>query len=150
MISKTTNPADESMLDDLVDEVIQRVRTGEPVDIENLTQGFPAAADRLRQIIPAIQAITQWDPNLDGELESIETIGSGGKTLGDFLIVRQIGQGGMGVVYEAEQLSIKRSVALKVLPFAALVDPRITTVQKRSDCGRDTGTPSHRIRVRHR
>ena len=46
------------------------------------------------------------------------------RTLGDFRIIREIGRGGMGVVYEAEQLSIKRSVALKVLPFAALVDGR--------------------------
>ncbi len=46
------------------------------------------------------------------------------RPLGDFLIVRQIGRGGMGVVYEAQQLSLDRRVALKVLPFAAAMDPR--------------------------
>jgi serine/threonine protein kinase len=44
--------------------------------------------------------------------------------LGDFRIVREIGRGGMGLVYEAEQLSLDRRVALKVLPFAATMDPR--------------------------
>jgi serine/threonine protein kinase len=44
--------------------------------------------------------------------------------LGDFRLVREVGRGGMGIVYEAEQLSLRRRVALKVLPFASAIDPR--------------------------
>jgi serine/threonine protein kinase len=46
------------------------------------------------------------------------------ETIGDFALIREIGRGGMGVVYEAIQLSLGRRVALKVLPFAATLDAR--------------------------
>src|SRR5438093_5844364 len=48
----------------------------------------------------------------------------GFRTFGDFRVLREVGRGGMGVVYEAEEISLNRRVALKVLPFAATMDPR--------------------------
>ena len=49
---------------------------------------------------------------------------SSAQPIGDFRLVREIGRGGMGIVYEAVQLSLGRRVALKVLPFAAALDSR--------------------------
>src|SRR4029077_790413 len=58
--------------------------------------------------------------------EAAEALGSGVEDprIGDFRVVRELGRGGMGIVYEAVQRSLGRRVALKVLPFAAAIDPR--------------------------
>ena len=47
-----------------------------------------------------------------------------GKTILHYKVMEKIGEGGMGVVYEAEQSRLDRHVAVKVLPFHALMDPR--------------------------
>jgi serine/threonine protein kinase len=65
--------------------------------------------------------------SLDGPSEGLSTLTPDNELgrLGDFRLIREIGRGGMGVVYEAEQLSLRcRRVALKVLPFASAIDPR--------------------------
>ena len=64
---------------------------------------------------------------MDAGGEKEDSVGQG-QSLGDFRLVRTIGRGGMGVVYEAEQLSLGRRVAVKVLTAQArrmLRDPKV-------------------------
>jgi serine/threonine protein kinase len=56
---------------------------------------------------------------------------TGAEPLGDFLLVRELGRGGMGVVYEAVQRSLNRRVALKVLPFAGGRAQGVQSVRER-------------------
>lgn len=65
----------------------------------------------------------------------------GGRVLGDFRIVREIGSGGMATVYEAEQVSLRRRVALKVLaPYLSFSPRSIERFQREAAAG---GRPAH-------
>jgi serine/threonine protein kinase len=112
---------------DLIAEITDRLQAGEPLDLEEHIAAHPEWAERLRNMRPALEVMAEAR-SASGGLSSAELLDAEGEpirgTLGDFRIVREVGKGGMGVVYEAEQISLKRRVALKVLPFAATMDAR--------------------------
>jgi serine/threonine protein kinase/tetratricopeptide (TPR) repeat protein len=90
--------------------------------LEAACQAHPEQAEQLRRLAPVIAALDPSAAANDSEHGPGQPLLPG--MLGDFRIVRQVGRGGMGVVYEAEQVSLGRRVALKVLPFASMLDPR--------------------------
>ena len=118
-----------SALDRLVMLVASELAAGNDVDLSAVTAGCPELREQLEMLLPTLQSITDLGLAVDAtELNSIGAdaphLGSTGGVLGDFRILREIGRGGMGIVYEAEQMALSRRVALKVLPLASLLDDR--------------------------
>ena len=86
----------------------------------------PALADELRPYLDSLDKlhVATHDLRAMRPLGGNEPAEPTAKQIGEYKIVREIGRGGMGVVYEAHQESLNRRVALKILPFAAVLDQR--------------------------
>jgi serine/threonine protein kinase len=117
-----------AVLAELVDQVTGQLQAGQAIDWDGLLRAHPEHAEELRRLRPALGVLDELSRSGSGGLAVSAAAGGEGEgvggTLGDFRLIREIGRGGMGVVYEAEQVSLGRRVALKVLPFAATMDSR--------------------------
>jgi WD40 repeat protein len=115
---------------ELAEEFLDRYRKGERPPLREYTQRHPELAAEIRDVFPAMAMMENIA--VAGESSSADNQARRGASrsampwqqLGDYRIIREIGHGGMGVVYEAEQVSLGRHVALKVLPHTALADPK--------------------------
>lgn len=104
-------------IDEIVESYIDRQRRGERPSITEYLERYPWAAEEIRSILPMVELLEELGSEAEPPLaaaESSPTTVPG--QLGEFRILREIGRGGMGVVYEAIQETLDRRVALKVLP----------------------------------
>ena len=103
----------------ILDDYLVAAEQGAPISPDELLLRHPEDAKYLRGYLSGLQkfhaAAVEMKPHRPlfiGKLQPAQIIG-------DFRLLREIGRGGMGVVYEALQISLQRRVALKILPFTA-------------------------------
>ncbi|MBI1903940.1 MAG: protein kinase, partial [Planctomycetia bacterium] len=126
-ITADSAAVEEDRLVQAMDEYRAALDAGESLERHEFLARYPDVAEELAVCLDGIDFINDVAPQLGKEGWPSSGPSSHippAAALGDFRILRQIGRGGMGVVYEAEQVSLGRRVALKVLPFAAVMDRR--------------------------
>ncbi len=109
----------------LAEEFVERYRRGERPPVSEYTALHPDLAEEIRECFAAVAMVEDLAPVESQSFGDAGPEASSGSPpaisqLGDFRIIREVGRGGMGVVYEAEQISLGRHVAIKVVPASAL------------------------------
>ncbi len=106
-------------VDDLADAFLERYRRGERPSLTEYTDKHPELAERIRAVFPALLVMEEIGSG-PGRATGLPVDRSGAgnpmpQRMGDYLLLRRVGAGGMGIVYEAEHQSLKSRVALKVM-----------------------------------
>ena len=114
---------------ELAEEFLDRYRRGQRPSLKEYIDRHPELAGEIRDVFPAmamLEKIALADESLEGDATGAapQPVPPLLERLGDFRILREVGHGGMGIVYEAEQVSLGRLVALKVLPRSMVCDAK--------------------------
>src|SRR5215471_11246455 len=125
----STSSGERNPVELLAEDFLDRKRRGERPTLQEYLDRHPELADEIRDLFPALLMMEDLG---DGSGATTGSLAADAcvvpearpERLGDYRLLREIGRGGMGVVYEAEQESLGRRVALKVLAAGSLPDPQ--------------------------
>jgi serine/threonine protein kinase/WD40 repeat protein/tetratricopeptide (TPR) repeat protein len=136
------SPSAVDPVDRLAEEYLRRRRRGERPTPAEYAARYPELAARILELFPALELMERLKPMPDdqsgtgagpsdatsagGELAGASAGGDSARLvrrMGDYTLLREIGRGGMGIVYEAEREALKNRVALKVMHLRFRTDP---------------------------
>jgi serine/threonine protein kinase len=118
----STDQAERDPVEALAAEFTERRRRGEQPTVEEYVRKYPELAEEIRDLFPTIAALEGWKEEQSPlRPRPAAPAAVNLKALGDYRIIREVGRGGMGIVYEAEQESLERRVAVKVLPHGPVL-----------------------------
>jgi len=115
-------------LTDVLERYLAALEQGAPLSQDAILAEQPDIAPALMNYFRSLEELHDMAAGFAGSKprgeEPADTDPEGAKRIGDFELLREIGRGGMGVVYEARQISLDRRVAVKLLPFAAVLESK--------------------------
>jgi serine/threonine protein kinase len=124
-MSFTADPSDtrEQLLDEVLADYMKAAQEGRAPSRRTLLERHPDLADELASFFADQDHVDQLAAPLRA-LAPAEPLPGAGAILGDYELLEEIAQGGMGVVYRARQQSLQRIVAVKVLQAGPLASPQ--------------------------
>ena len=128
-IDETSDDAAEQQLAQIVAAELDKLQSGQPLDLDGLIVTYPHLAQQLQQVWPASlladiagQCVTSHGDDTSSHPSSSpllagEAVGEPhiGRRMGDYEVLEEIGRGGMGVVFRGRQVSLDRQVAVKMI-----------------------------------
>jgi tetratricopeptide (TPR) repeat protein/predicted Ser/Thr protein kinase len=121
------SPSRDALVDAAIADWIEAEEDGRTLNSQEFLACHAEIADELRTFLGDHRGLKRFAARLappQFATSARSTPEFPGRQLGDFEIIREIGQGGMGIVYEARQKSLNRSVALKVMNSSPGLDER--------------------------
>ncbi len=122
------DPHDNDDALNVLDAYLARLQAGERPDREEFVREHPELAsaldclDALEMLAPAAAEHATFT---DADTDTAPVLGELPRDFGPYELIREIGRGGMGVVYEARQKGLDRSVAVKMILAGHLASPEL-------------------------
>lgn len=127
-------------LGSLLERYLTALESGMPPSVDSLTQSCPELREALQACVDGLESLHRMAGG-ESTIKTGQTDRS--RQLGDFELHEEIGRGGMGIVYRATQMSLHRTVAIKLLPLTSVLDSRqLTRFQQEAEAAASLHHPN--------